>query len=370
MHLAAISRFRVRPRILARAGVIAIAGFVGFVWFAPVSVAQQRSLNFLQEPACQTLTPTSQGGPAPKSPNLMVLRYLGAANHEIAYRDSIMLLDAYYTRTPPARPLGFTREDVKKATAILIGHGHGDHFADAPYVAAQTGASIIGGPPTAEAAKKYGVPDKQIVAVKGGELQEYHGFTVEAVLAHHSDRTPEFSKAAGDAWRAVQAATNTTRVPNPAEQVGSSDPSIADKGTIAYLFTFNNGGYRLLYLDSGGPTTDGERNVMQKIGGRTDMALVAYQGWFVPVRQIEATLPLVKLFKPDVFMPTHHDETGGGFPDLADYPLFMAVRDALPRTRSISPLYRTPVCVDVVTKEIYIGEPWAWAANKQQAGAK
>ena len=313
----------------------------------------------------------------------MVLRYLGAANHEVAYRDSVILLDAYYTRTALARPLGFTREDVKKATAILIGHAHGDHFADAPFVAQRTGASVIGGPPTAEAAKRQGVPDKQIVSVSGGEVQEFHGFTVEAVLGHHSVRTPEFSRAASEAYRQLQIATGLSAPRSPEEQQsaqarsGGPQPqqqgggdSIAERGTIVYLFSFNGGGYHLIYHDSAGPITDAERAVMRKIGGRTDMALVAYQGWFVPARQIEPTLPLVKLFNPDVFMPTHHDETGGSFPGIADYPLFMAVRDALPRTRSISPLYRTPVCVDVQTKEVYVGEPWAWASNRRGTSSR
>ena len=35
---------------------------------------------------------------------------------------------------------------------------------------------------------------------------------------------------------------------------GSLDPRILTQGTIAYLFTFDSG-YRLMWLDSGGPIT-------------------------------------------------------------------------------------------------------------------
>ena len=57
---------------------------------------------------------------------------------------------------------------------------------------------------------------------------------------------------------------------------------------------------------------------------------------------------------------THHDDSGGNRPDMATYPFFMTVREVLPRTRGISTLYKTPLCVDLRTKEVYVGEPWAW----------
>jgi len=125
---------------------------------APPVEAQNKSIDFTKEPACDSLTPTSMGGPAPKSPRLVVVRYLGSSNHEIAYRNTVLLLNAHYARTPPARPLGFTRDDVKKVDALLIGHGHGDHMSDAPYVAMKTGAPLVGAPITTTQAKKMGSP--------------------------------------------------------------------------------------------------------------------------------------------------------------------------------------------------------------------
>ena len=31
--------------------------------------------------------------------------FVGSSNHEIAYRNTVLLLNAHYARTPPARPL-------------------------------------------------------------------------------------------------------------------------------------------------------------------------------------------------------------------------------------------------------------------------
>ena len=332
-----------------------------------------RGIDFLREPACQTLTPTSMGGPAPASPNLLVLRWLGASNYELAHRGTVLLLDAYYQRVPPARSLGFTRDDIKRADAILIGHPHGDHMADAPYVAKRTGAMFVGSPIAAEQAQKMDVSSERIRAVRNGDVQRFNGFTVEAVLARHSNRTPEFSRGTDAAFRALQTAAGLDRTPEALKreaatrQGGSADPRLATEGTMAYLFTFNNGSYRVMYIDTAGPPTDAARAVMQRIGGRVDIGIVGYQGFVFPELSNGASMPLVRLIKPDVLLPNHHDDSGGNRPDLAMYPFFMAVRDELPGTRGISPLYRTPLCFDIAAKIAYVGEPWAWRARTPES---
>jgi L-ascorbate metabolism protein UlaG (beta-lactamase superfamily) len=335
---------------------------VGLAALLATSVsAQRRGVDFRQEPACQTLTTTSMGGPAPKTPTVMVWRWLGASNHELAYRDTVILINAFYRRTPPARPLGFTRDDIKKASAIYVGHAHGDHIADVPYVAGRTGSTVIGAPTVAEQARKMGLPDKQMITVSGhgGEVQKYNGFTVEAVLGRHKNDPPELGRATGAAYRSIMGAAGLARTPDQQElarggQVGSNDPRITEEGVIAYLFSFDNG-YTLIFRDGSGASTEYEQKLMQRIGGRTNVAVVAYTT-YVPQIQIPNTLALVKLFHPDVYMPTHHDDTGGGRLDTPTYPMFMAIRDEMPEVQSISPLYRTPVCLDTKSREVFVGK--------------
>jgi glyoxylase-like metal-dependent hydrolase (beta-lactamase superfamily II) len=84
------------------------------------------------DPACQTSKIAAAGGPMPKGQNTVVLRYLGVSNYELSYRDQVLLFDTFYSRVWPARPLGVTSADFTRATAILFGHGHWDHIADAP----------------------------------------------------------------------------------------------------------------------------------------------------------------------------------------------------------------------------------------------
>jgi len=120
-----------------------------------------------------------------------------------------------------------------------------------------------------------------------------------------------------------------------------------NQGTIAFVFTFT-GGFRLLFLDSAGPITEAERQLMRRIK-RTDVAIIAYQGQYLAEAQIAVTLPLIKLFRPRLYIPAHHHALAGYFPDLGMEPLFMAIRDELPGTKTIAPLYRMPICLNVET---------------------
>lgn len=347
-----------------RLSTIVFAGLVAAVWIgAPAARGEafaQRNMALAMEPACQTLTLASAGGPLPKSRDVAVLRYLGSANHELTFRDTVFLLDAHFDRAGHARPLGFRFQDIRRAAVILIGHAHSDHVSDAVAVAAQTGARVIGGPPTYDFVRAGGLPEKQAVSVQGGETFTFPGVTVSAVLAHHSERPGSQFQQATQGFRDIQTALR--RAPTEEElrhqqaisARGSRDPRLAAEGTIAYLFTFDNG-YRLYFQDSAGPITAAQQELAKKIAP-VDLGLFAYQGFFLSDNQVQATMPLIRLFKPRVLLPTHHDESGGGFGDMATEPLFMAVRDELPETRTISPLYRSPVCINISSREVYVGQ--------------
>jgi len=97
------------------------------------------------EPACQTLVPALIGGPVPTpASDTAVLRWLGTANYEVAYKGKVYLFDTYYDRPGRTRPIGFKVDQVKRADVIFIGHAHSDHISDIAAVARQTGAMVVG----------------------------------------------------------------------------------------------------------------------------------------------------------------------------------------------------------------------------------
>src|ERR1044071_9478494 len=132
--------------------------------------AQGAKAPMRQDPACQSLTPVSAGGPAPKNAETVVVRWLGMMNYELAYRDQVFLLNAYFDRLPHSHPIGIMPADIKKATAIFVGHAHFDHIADAPAIAKRIGAPVIGASFGSAVAEKAGLPAKQYQTATPGQV--------------------------------------------------------------------------------------------------------------------------------------------------------------------------------------------------------
>ena len=81
---------------------------------------------------------------------------------------------------------------------------------------------------------------------------------------------------------------------------------------------------------------------------------------------VQHDVALAELFQPDVFIPCHHDQIlglgntsliPGGFvlPDMATEPLRLEIRNSMPETRAITPIYRTPILVDMKSGHVSVG---------------
>jgi L-ascorbate metabolism protein UlaG (beta-lactamase superfamily) len=125
---------------------------------------------------------------------------------------------------------------------------------------------------------------------------------------------------------------------------GTFDPRVVTEGTIAYLITLDDG-FRIMFRDSGGHVTDEEKAAMEKLGG-VDLALVGLSADILNVPTEQQALEHVRLYKPDVFMPAHHDGALQGHMPLwrATEPVFQALKDADPGLVTVSRGYREPVC--------------------------
>jgi L-ascorbate metabolism protein UlaG (beta-lactamase superfamily) len=346
----------------------ALAGCLGYL-------CGQTARTLQQEPACQTLDAASAGGPMPSNPNVLVLRYLGRANYEVAYRGRVLLLDTYYdnSRLPFGERFGVKESDITRADSILIGHTHFDHFADAPAIAKRTGASILAGPIAARYVASQGVLDRQIRLVRGGETMRFDGYTVQTALAIHmpiaaSDDAgfhelittvnplSEKEKAQLAEWRKGQ--SDGTRLA-AAEDPQDPDNDTVHHGTFVYVLTFDDG-FRLVYSDTAGVLSGGERVLADSIhaaGGKVDLAILGYLqlGFSLP-KAIKVTEARVKVWSPKIFLPSHfHDGEKAELPDMPTAPLFEALRNSAPGTHSVEPIYRSPVCVNTKTDELFVG---------------
>ncbi len=325
-----------RKPIIAGLALV-LAGLLGF---GAVSTSAAN-----QDP-CDSLVPATIGGPmlSAKS-DTMVFRWLANANYEIAYRGKVYLFDTYYDRKARTTPLGFTAAQVKTANIIFLGHGHFDHISDIVPVAKQTNAPVVGAPITIETAVKMGLPPQQATTVRGGETLHYDGLTVDIGLAHHAVVEPGLTAELASIYK-LDARPNTPEEAATTAAVmarGTNSPDVADKGTLAFGLTFENG-FKVVVLDSAGPITDGDRQLAQKLGP-VDVAIIGYQAHAVAERQVGETFPLVQLFHPRLYLPSHHDGSFGTWLDIGVEPLFETIRDDQPDTNFLSPLYRSPICV-------------------------
>ena len=145
-------------------------------------------------------------------PNQVVLKYLGTAGWEITNGTTTILVDPYlsringpaptrggsghpvpgdmrraYTRTDIARPdIAAIDAHIQRADFVLVTHTHYDHILDVPHIALKTRATVIGTESTENVMRAYGVPEEQLITVRGGEDYQFQGFSLKVIPSIHS----------------------------------------------------------------------------------------------------------------------------------------------------------------------------------------
>jgi hypothetical protein len=295
--------------------------------------------------ACQSLVPASQGGPMPTG-DVAVLRWLGTANYELAYHGKIVIMDTFYERPARTASLGFTVGQVRKADVILIGHAHADHISDVAPVAAQTGAPVVGSAITTAKAIALGVPQAQTITVVGNETLRYGDIAIRPTHIIHSQIEDGLIPALGALYK-LDAPPLTPAEKAQSDAVlarGSRDPRVITEGTMGFTFTFASG-FTIVWFDSVGDPNAEERQLASELAP-IDVAIFPWTPHPIAETQLAYTFQHLQLFRPRLYIPDHHDSIWGVWLDNGLAPLFMKIRDELPGTRFIEPLYRSAICVN------------------------
>jgi L-ascorbate metabolism protein UlaG (beta-lactamase superfamily) len=304
----------------------------------------------------------AQNAPTASSNSHITLTYLGTAGWEVTDGKTVVLVDPYLTRlktnspndsvsASDPRPLvnlnDFVSSDqavidahIKRADFILITHTHLDHVLDVPYIASKTGALVIGSESTENFAKDNGVPDSQILTVKGGEDLELGSCSVRVVPSLHGilRRAPQGS----------QLRTNSLPPPSAIFPADAKPPFrksqlLLEGGTLAYLIRL--GGQKVLVF---GSMNYIEREVE---GLQPDVALIGAMPERQEIYHYTERL-LHALGYPRLVMPTHWDRFNVPYnvpqqPAIERLQSFIAeVKAASPRTEVIVPKYFEPVRVE------------------------
>jgi L-ascorbate metabolism protein UlaG (beta-lactamase superfamily) len=124
--------------------------------------------------------------------------FLGVSTLLFDDGETAILLDGFFTR-PNSRQLflekispdktiiknSLQRAGIDKLAAVIVNHSHYDHAMDAPEVALQTGALLVGSESTANVGRGGGLPEARIVARRPGDVLTFGRFTITLLQSWH-----------------------------------------------------------------------------------------------------------------------------------------------------------------------------------------
>lgn len=255
-------------------------------------------------------TMTGQNGLGAEKKVPVTLRYLGTAGWEISDGTTVILIDPYVSRIngppPPggsgSRIAGDTRPQVgwddiatpdiaaidsriSRADFVLVTHTHYDHVLDVPHIALKTHASVIGTESTENVMRACGVPEEQLITVRGGEDYDFGAFSVKVIPSIHSalDHKRYFSS---------ETAPATLKAPLTLKQIHP------EGGTLAYLVRLR--GHQILAFG-------GMNYIERELDGlQPDVALVGAAGSRKEIYDYTGRLMRVLQY-PALVIPTHWD---------------------------------------------------------------
>lgn len=114
----------------------------------------------------------------------MDIRWLGHAAFELKHDGVTVLIDPFITGNPAAT----VEADALEADAILLTHGHEDHFGDVVSIAKRTGATVQA---ITEIAAEIGQEGVEVIDTNIGGTASYAWGSVRLTPAFHTSTTPK-----------------------------------------------------------------------------------------------------------------------------------------------------------------------------------
>ena len=151
-----------------------------------------------------TSAPASHSISKQNGPQVITATYVGTSTILISDGQTSLMSDGFFTR-PSFWDLMFgeisankalikealLEVDVHNLAAVIPVHSHHDHAMDAPEVALQTGAMLVGSESTANIGRGWGLDEKQIKVVTSQQPLQFGQFKVRLIASEHA-AAPEF----------------------------------------------------------------------------------------------------------------------------------------------------------------------------------
>jgi L-ascorbate metabolism protein UlaG (beta-lactamase superfamily) len=264
------------------------------------------------------------------------ITWLGTAGFIIESPEATLLIDPFVTRPRLRRlarrivpdDLAIARHIPRRVDAVLCGHSHFDHAADAPRIAKLTKAKLVGSESTCAWGRAEGLSEDQLVRIPAqGAVTRFGDIEVRFVASKHG--------------RIVLG-----RVPFPGVVTGTPK-------TPARIWHYKMGGAFGILIRAPGVTIyhNGSADLIdaELEGEHADVLLAGLAGREGTANYVGR---LIRNLSPKLVVPTHHDaffrplEHGLHLLPGIDLEGFVSeVFTCAPQASVITPDYQEPICV-------------------------
>lgn len=230
-------------------------------------------------------------------------RWLGVACFEFRLANGeVLIVDPYLddSMTSPVRS-----EDIARADAICITHGHFDHVLDVGKLANRLGSQVICSREVGlNLQKQFGISPKQIRAVTAGEVVKQGGTTIEVVRARHANNRLYYARQMGLEPAAVASTEEMVR----RAFAGIEDPEARERllshlgkypagEQLNYIFQFP--GNLRLYLFGSVPDPE----LLAQVEASRAQVMLLQILWGMEEKAVE----MARRSGASVVIPSHHD---------------------------------------------------------------
>jgi L-ascorbate metabolism protein UlaG (beta-lactamase superfamily) len=238
----------------------------------------------------------------------VVLRWLGVAGFSISDGGTALLQDPYLSRPGPLRCLfrryrpdeeilsrfldpGGPAPEIASARAFLIGHSHFDHLGDAPWLAARTGATVVGSRTTEAISRGYGLAAAQTRRADPGDRFREGPFEIRVVESRHARVLFGAAPLRGEVSKPPK---------GPIHVLSFKLGDVRD-----HLITHEPSGLRV-YIASSAAVHRPALEALRDEGVEVDALLAATKG-----RDEGFARTLVEMLRPRLVIPHHYDDFFG-----------------------------------------------------------